>query len=228
MPRRNEEIYNAAYNDFKRGVVCAEIASKYGLNKNTIYGWFRKWRSNSNKKSVISARGLRHNLYSRYLTPETLKAAAELRGVSPLDIQWMLISLKFVAIMTSWQAMIEFIKSGDTEIVTTDKSVITDSTGKRTVTIATHTQKILLFDKWRVFLEAQSKAMATLSHMLRCYEDMLPDSPIRQERMAHIDKMREEIRQIKLTGSVDGNPDISGYLHALQSGTSEVWNNGGN
>lgn len=151
MPRRNEELYNAAYNDFKRGVAAAEIASKYGLNKNTVYGWFRKWRSNSNKKSVISARGLRHNLYSRYLTLETLKAAAELRGVSPLDIQWMLISLKFVAIMTSWQAMIEFIRQGDTEVTTTDKTVSTDTTGKRVVTVSTHTEKVLVFDNGNRF-----------------------------------------------------------------------------
>lgn len=226
MPRRNEEIYNAAYNDFKRGIAAAEIASKYGLNKNTVYGWFRKWRSNSNKKSVISARGLRHNLYSRYLTPETLKAAAELRGVSPLDIQWMMISLKFVAIMTSWQAMIEFIRQGDTEVTTTDKTVSTDGTGRRMVTVSTHTEKILVFDKWQSFLNVQARAMATLSHMLRLYEDMLPESPENEERIARIDKMRAEIQNIKQLGSTDGKPDLAGYINALQAGTAEVWNNG--
>lgn len=129
-----------------------------------------------------------HALYAKYIPPETLEIIANMGYRSPLDILWEAITIKYAAIIRAQKIMYVADASDSTEILKTASLSVDPVTGQKKSESRTY-EITLAADKQAAFLTAQSKAMATLSNMIKQYEDMKPDG----EAAYRIAKLKSEI-----------------------------------
>ena len=79
------------------------------------------------------------------------------------------------------------------------------------------------WDKQASFLSAQSRAMSSLSSMIRQYDAMLKaNSEIAtEEQRARIDKIKAQT--VSITGDQNEEIEDDGFLEALKGQVDEVW-----
>lgn len=124
---------------------------------------------------------IKHGLFSKYLPAETLELVGTIEMMSPLDILWENICLKYAAIIRSQKIM--YVK--DDKDVT--KRITMDGAE------ATAYQYIEAYDKQATFLMAQSRAMGTLMNLIKQYEEMCNSELATEEQKLRIEKLKTEI-----------------------------------
>lgn len=122
-----------------------------------------------------------HGLYAKYLPAETLELAKGLSKVSPIDMQWDAICIKYAAIIRAQSIM--YVKDKD-EIIKHTKSQSEKST-------TYEFQRA--WDRQASFLNAQSRAMQALTNMIKQYEELCHCDLANEEQRLRVQKLKTEI-----------------------------------
>ena len=129
---------------------------------------------------------------------ETLELVKDLQVLDSLDVLWQNIQIQYVAILRAQKLM--YVKDQDDKTVekieTKDGSVI----GERW-------EVQQAWDKQATFLSAQSRAMQTLTNMIKQYDAMVDSGMANQEQKARIELLRAQVN--KLTGTDQEIEDLS-------------------
>lgn len=183
---------------YEKGTTFKEISEQYKISAKTVRQWASKYkwvRQKGSKKSTETKRkasgvcigklqntnAVKHGLFSKYLPAETLELVGNIEMMSPLDILWENICLKYAAIIRSQKIM--YVK--DDKDVT--KRITMDGAE------ATAYQYIEAYDKQATFLVAQSRAMGTLMNLIKQYEEMCNSELATEEQKLRIEKLKTEI-----------------------------------
>lgn len=183
---------------YEKGSTFKAILEQYKIPAKTVRQWASKYkweREKGSKKKTETKRkvssvcigklqntnAVKHGLFSKYLPAETLELVGNIEMMSPLDILWENICLKYAAIIRSQKIM--YVK--DDKDVT--KRITMD--GEE----ATAYQYIEAYDKQATFLMAQSRAMGTLMNLIKQYEEMCNSELATEEQKLRIEKLKTEI-----------------------------------
>lgn len=183
---------------YEKGSTFKVILEQYKIPAKTVRQWASKYkweREKGSKKTTETKRkvssvcigklqntnAVKHGLFSKYLPAETLELVGSIEAMSPLDILWENICLKYAAIIRSQKIM--YVK--DDKDVT--KRITMDGVE------ATAYQYIEAYDKQATFLMAQSRAMGTLMNLIKQYEEMCNSELATEEQKLRIEKLKTEI-----------------------------------
>ena len=221
---------------YEKGSTFKAILEQYKIPTKTVREWASryKWeRKKGSKKGAETKRKLsnvclgklqntnavKHGLFAKYLPAETLELVGAIETMSPLDILWENICLKYAAIIRSQKIM--YVKDADdfTERVVAEGKGMTYQYNEA-------------YDKQATFLMAQSRAMRTLMNLIKQYEEMCNSELATEEQKLRIEKLKKEINNgadDKITIEQKNNIDInlSGMdKNELLNLTHEVFKNG--
>lgn len=221
---------------YEKGSTFKAILEQYKIPTKTVrewasrYKWERKKGSKKGtetKQKKIETRGapnknvnaVKHGLFAKYLPAETLELVGTIETMSPLDILWENICLKYAAIIRSQKIM--YIKDADDFT----ERIVAEGKGMAY-------QYNEAYDKQATFLMAQSRAMGTLMNLIKQYEEMCNSELATEEQKLRIEKLKKEINNgadDKITIEQKNNIDInlSGMDKSeLLNLTHEVFKNG--
>ncbi len=206
MTKRDE-----AYEDYLAGIEYKDIAKKYGVKPATVMSWARRYW---NKKAAAAGKVLKpkakghgknkggapygnrnavkHGIFAKYLPAETLELVMELDKASPLDILFANIKLKFAAILRAQRLLYVADANDHTQLAKTETKVVMDPTFGQRREIVKSVEQITALQKETAFLNAQSRAMGTLTTMIRQYEEMCSVLG-KEEQLARISKLKTEV-----------------------------------
>ncbi|CUK34095.1 helix-turn-helix domain-containing protein [Listeria monocytogenes] len=209
------EKYKLAEQDYNAGMKYKDIAKKYDVSLNTVkswkkrYGWYRdrgapelksvhtKERggaSNGNKHAVGNKGGaapkknqnaLKHGLYSKYMPDETLEIMNGMEEMSAADLIWDQIQIQYAAIMRSQKIM--WVTNVAEEIrVQTQEAFGSAGADKYEFQLA--------WDRQANFLNAQSRAMTTLSGLVKQFVAIADEQDERTAKINQIVASTENIQ----------------------------------
>lgn len=158
-------------------------------NNNAVDDFRLELKSTETKQPRINKGGapekntnaIKHGLFSKYLPAETLELVGNIEMMSPLDILWENICLKYAAIIRSQKIM--FVK--DANDVT--KRMAMDGAE------ATSYQYTEAYEKQASFLIAQSRAMGTLMSLIKQYDELCRSELVTDEQRLRIEKLKMEL-----------------------------------
>lgn len=204
---------------YEKGTTFKEISEQYKISAKTVRQWASKYkwvRQKGSKKSTETKRkasgvcigklqntnAVKHGLFSKYLPAETLELVGNIEMMSPLDILWENICLKYAAIIRAQKIM--FVKDAN------------DVTKRMTMngTEATSYQYTEAYEKQASFLIAQSRAMGTLMSLIKQYDELCRSSLATDEQLLRIEKLKTEIAKTRESDNpakveiVDNVPDM--------------------
>ena len=169
-----------------------EIASRLGVSSKTIQKWSKDgaWDtmlSTLTAKDSDTPSELNASSVIGLLPRQTAHIMSVIDGSSPVDILWQNILLQYTAIIRAQQLM--FVDGGD--ILSLEKRHIDDGTN-----VADEWENIMPWDRYKVFLESQSKAMNVLCNMLNKLEDYKHKGLVNRELLAKIDLIKHKTSTI--------------------------------
>lgn len=221
----DEKIKKKIQKLYENGESFDGIFNKYGVAINTVKYWVykHKWkRENHIKKPTKTKRkmngfcvgklqntnAVKHGLFAKYLPAETLELVGNIEMMSPLDILWENICLKYAAIIRSQQIMYVKDTNDATKRITVDGSETTVYQYKEA------------YEKQASFLMAQSRAMGTLMNLIKQYEEMCNGKLATEEQRLRIEKLKKEIAK---DDSQETLMEDDGFTKAIENATKEVW-----
>lgn len=182
---------------YEKGSTFKAILEQYKIPAKTIRQWASKYkweREKGSKKTTETKRkvssvcigklqntnAVKHGLFSKYLPAETLELVGSIEAMSPLDILWENICLKYAAIIRSQKIM--FVENADdyTKRITMEGESLAF-------------QYTEAYEKQASFLIAQSRAMGTLMNLIKQYEEMCNSELATEEQKLRIEKLKTEI-----------------------------------
>ena len=168
----------------------------------------RQEKINLGGAPIKNANAVKHGLFSKYLPAETLELVGAIETMSPIDILWENICLKYAAIIRSQKIM--YVKDDN------------DVTKRITVDCAETTvyQYREAYDKQASFLMAQSRAMGTLMNLIKQYEEMCNSELATEEQKLRIEKLKKEIAKDDTQETL---MEDDGFTKAIENATKEVW-----
>lgn len=183
---------------YEKGSTFKAILEQYKIPAKTVRQWASKYkwvRQKGSKKSTETKRkassvcigklqntnAVKHGLFSKYLPAETLELVGTIEMMSPLDILWENICLKYAAIIRSQQIMYVKDTNDVTKRITVDGSETTVYQYKEA------------YEKQASFLMAQSRAMGILMNLIKQYEEMCNGKLATEEQKLRIEKLKTEI-----------------------------------
>lgn len=208
------ETHILAEQDYMSGMKYKEIAEKHNVSINTVkswkqrHGWDRKKgahkakRVHTNKggapkgnKNAVGNRGgpggpprndkaVKHGFFRKYLPEESLEIMEQLQTRSPLDIVWDNIMIQYTAIIRAQQIM--FVRDRDDFTTTQIEEKRGNVSGERW-------EVQQAWDKQATFLQAQSRAMATLQSLIKQYDELLKTELATEEQKARIELLRSKV-----------------------------------
>ncbi|MDV7737386.1 phage terminase small subunit [Enterococcus casseliflavus] len=237
-----------------------DIADELGLSASTVRKWKSedKWdgetkRSAPNEKERYdSMRGnqnakgnpggkpppdnknaVSHGLFANWLPDDTRQIIQELYTSEPSDILWNNIMIQYTAIIRSQKIMnvqSEFDHTEDVVSAEVNPMFVDQETGKSVQTKVTR-QFQYAWDKQASFLNAQSRAMGTLSNLIKQFVLIADEKDERRQRLElitnQIEKSQLEVRRLKIqTGDLDPEEIVDdGFIDAIKSVATdrEVW-----
>lgn len=221
----DEKIKKDVYQDYCTGLKLKDIAEKYDISLNTLKSWIKRYKWSKDKmrtpkvhpkqneiqkKSALNknTNAVKHGLFAKYLPAETLELVGNIEMMSPLDILWENICLKYAAIIRSQQIMYVKDNNGVTKRITVDGSETTVYQYKEA------------YEKQASFLMAQSRAMGTLMNLIKQYEEMCNGKLATEEQRLRIEKLKKEIAK---DDSQETLMEDDGFTKAIENATKEVW-----
>lgn len=221
----DEKIKKNVYQDYCTGLKLKDIAEKYNISLNTLKSWIKRYKWSKDKmrtpkvhpkqneiqkKSALNknTNAVKHGLFAKYLPKETLELVGAIETMSPLDILWENICLKYAAIVRSQQIMYVKDNNGVTKRITVDGSETTVYQYKEA------------YEKQASFLMAQSRAMGTLMNLIKQYEEMCNGKLATEEQRLRIEKLKKEIAKDDTQETL---MEDDGFTKAIENATKEVW-----
>ena len=217
----DEKIKKKVQNLYEKGSTFKTILEQYKIPAKTVRQWASKYkwvRQKSSKKSTETKRkasgvcigklqntnAVKHGLFSKYLPAETLELVGNIEMMSPLDILWENICLKYAAIIRSQQIMYVKDTNDATKRITVDGSETTVYQYKEA------------YEKQASFLMAQSRAMGTLMNLIKQYEEMCNGKLATEEQRLRIEKLKKEIAK---DDSQETLMEDDGFTKAIENAT---------
>lgn len=221
----DEKIKKDVYQDYCTGLKLKDIAEKYDISLNTLKSWIKRYKWSKDKmrtpkvhpkqneiqkKSALNknTNAVKHGLFAKYLPEETLELVGNIEMMSPLDILWENICLKYAAIIRSQQIMYVKDTNDATKRITVDGSETTVYQYKEA------------YEKQASFLMAQSRAMGTLMNLIKQYEEMCNGKLATEEQRLRIEKLKKEIAKDDTQETL---MEDDGFTKAIENATKEVW-----
>lgn len=221
----DEKIKKKVQNLYEKGSTFKTILEQYKIPAKTVRQWASKYkweREKGSKKSTETKQlrinkggapekntnAIKHGLFSKYLPAETLELIGNIEMMSPLDILWENICLKYAAIIRSQQIMYVKDTNDATKRITVDGSETTVYQYKEA------------YEKQASFLMAQSRAMGTLMNLIKQYEEMCNGKLATEEQRLRIEKLKKEIAK---DDSQETLMEDDGFTKAIENATKEVW-----
>lgn len=194
----DEKIKKKVQNLYEKGVSFKEISAQYKVPAKTVKRWADKYKwfsekcpekmSKTKRKvdkicigKLQNTNAVKHGLFSKYLPAETLELVGNIEMMSPLDILWENICLKYAAIIRAQKIM--FVKDANdvTKRMTMDGAE------------ATSYQYTEAYEKQASFLIAQSRAMGTLMSLIKQYDELCRSELVTDEQRLRIEKLKMEL-----------------------------------
>lgn len=194
----DEKIKKKVQNLYEKGVSFKEISAQYKAPAKTVKRWADKYKwfsekcpekmSKTKRKvdkicigKLQNTNAVKHGLFSKYLPAETLELVGNIEMMSPLDILWENICLKYAAIIRAQKIM--FVKDANdvTKRMTMDGAE------------ATSYQYTEAYEKQASFLIAQSRAMGTLMSLIKQYDELCRSELVTDEQRLRIEKLKMEL-----------------------------------
>lgn len=153
---------------------------------------------------VRNDKAVKHGLFRNFLPDddETKEIYDAVGQTNPIDILWEQIQIKFTAIIRAQKVM--FVDSKEEMIKELKKrkfDIRNTGTKKEPNFVEFLTEEEYEFqfawDRQATFLNAQSRAMTTLTSMIRQYEEMCRLGWADKERRLRIDKLKNEVENLK-------------------------------
>lgn len=144
----------------------------------------RQEKINLGGAPIKNANAVKHGLFSKYLPAETLELVGNIEMMSPLDILWENICLKYAAIIRSQKLMYVEDANDCTKRITLEGEAIAY-------------QYTEAYEKQASFLIAQSRAMGTLMNLIKQYEELCRSSLATDEQRLRIEKLKTEIARTR-------------------------------
>lgn len=145
-----------------------------------------------------------HGFFRKFFPEETLEIMEQIETRPPIDMLWDNIVIQYTAIIRAQRIM--FVQDQDDMT----KEV------RKTKTMSTEDMEMeekeweiqFAWDKHATFLQAQSRAMATLQSLIRQYEDMCNKGLATEEQRLRIEKLKGEISLIEQKANKDDDKPI--------------------
>lgn len=186
---------------YEKGTTFKEISEQYKISAKTVRQWASKYkwvRQKGSKKSTETKRkasgvcigklqntnAVKHGLFSKYLPAETLELVGNIEMMSPLDILWENICLKYAAIIRSQKLMYVEDANDCTKRITLEGEAIAY-------------QYTEAYEKQASFLIAQSRAMGTLMSLIKQYDELCRSELATDEQRLRIEKLKTEIARTR-------------------------------
>ena len=131
---------------------------------------------------------VKHGFFCKVLPVETLELVKDLQVLDSLDVLWQNIQIQYVAILRAQKLM--YVKDQD------DKTVEKIETKDGNV-IGERWEVQQAWDKQATFLSAQSRAMQTLTNMIKQYDAMVGTGMANQEQKARIELLRAQVKKLQ-------------------------------
>lgn len=182
---------------YEKGSTFKAILEQYKIPAKTIRQWASKYkweREKGSKKTTETKRkvssvcigklqntnAVKHGLFSKYLPAETLELVGSIEAMSPLDILWENICLKYAAIIRSQKIM--FVKNANdyTKRITLEGESLAF-------------QYTEAYEKQASFLIAQSRAMGTIMSLIKQYDELCRSELATDEQRLRIEKLKMEL-----------------------------------
>lgn len=150
-----------------------------------------------NNKNAVS-----HGLFANWMPEETLEIIRELSQKSPADMIWENILIQYTAIIRAQKIMYVMDTNDDISNITSIKldPMLQDDEGKP-VRVEEKREWHMAYQKQESFMNAQSRAVSTLSSLIKQYVVMADEDDSRRlelERMhAEVDKAKAQAEIIK-------------------------------
>lgn len=221
------------------------LAEKYKLSPSTVRsrknreGWQRNENNNvatrrnatdnrggqKGNSNAIGNRGgappkrnknaVTHGMFAKYLPQETQEIMDQLSLSEPADIIWNNIMIQYTAIIRAQKIM--FVN---------DQQDLSKETSGESYALQ------YAWDKQANFLKAQSRAMATLSNLIRQFISIADEADERRLRLdsmrLSVDKTQAEIRRLSIQNGDVGPEEMpdDGFMDAIKTIATdgEVWN----
>ena len=165
-----------------------------------------------------------HGLFAKWLPDDTRELIQEIYSSEPADIIWNNIMIQYTAIIRSQRIMFVQDELDTTSNVT---EVVVDPTlvDKRTNMPVKKSEKReyqYAWDKQANFLAAQSRAMGTLSNLIKQFVSLADE---KDERRLKLEIMNTNIKSLnnKLAETNPEEIEDDGFLEALESEGEELW-----
>lgn len=197
----DEKIKKMIRKAYQNGTNFEEISKQYKIAVSTVKRWaYRdKWvQKNDTKNKTETKRNLKkicvgklqntnavkHGLFSKYLPEETLELVGSIENMSPIDILWENICLKYAAIIRSQKLMYVEDANDCTKRITLEGEAIAY-------------QYTEAYEKQASFLIAQSRAMGTLMSLIKQYDELCRSELATDEQRLRIEKLKTEIAKTR-------------------------------
>lgn len=197
----DEKIKKMIRKAYQNGTNFEEISKQYKIAVSTVKRWaYRdKWvQKNDTKNKTETKRNLKkicvgklqntnavkHGLFSKYLPEETLELVGSIENMSPIDILWENICLKYAAIIRLQKLMYVEDANDCTKRITLEGEAIAY-------------QYTEAYEKQASFLIAQSRAMGTLMNLIKQYEELCRSDFATEEQKLRIEKLKTEIARTR-------------------------------
>lgn len=238
MSRENNQ-QELAFELYKQGYKYKDIAEEVGCSVSAVKSWAtRKWKMKkvattkvaTKKEKKLQPRGYakgknpnshrngtgppgnknaeKYGFFSKILPEETLELVSNIDSFSPVDVLWQNIQIQYAAILRAQKIM--YVESKSDETV----SKVGESFGK---VESEHWEIQHAWDKQASFLSSQSRAMQSLSSMIKQYDDLMKSELATEEQKARIEVLKAKIN------TVDETVEDDGFIEALSSQAKNDW-----
>lgn len=174
----------------------------------------------SDNKNAVS-----HGLFANWLPDDTRQIIQELYTSEPSDILWNNIMIQYTAIIRSQKIMnvqSEFDHTEDVVSAEVNPMFVDKETGKSVQTKVTR-QFQYAWDKQASFLNAQSRAMGTLSNLIKQFIAVSDEQDERRLKLQLMSAQIDNLRAKNKDGSEEFDMEDDGFLAALESEGEELW-----
>lgn len=169
-----------------------KIAQHLGVTERTVFNWCKRdsWDSMLEllkEKNIPKQNGQAEASVLELLPKQTAQIMSVIEQSSAVDILWQNILLQYAAIIRAQQLM--YVESEN--ILSIEKRRLEENTAS-----ASEWENITPWDRYKTFLDAQSKAMSVLTNMLNKFEDYKRKGLVNEELSAKIDIIRHKANRL--------------------------------
>ncbi|WP_419877686.1 phage terminase small subunit [Brevibacillus centrosporus] len=165
---------------------------------------------------IGNTNAVKHGLFRKFLPDdeETREIYDNVGQANPLDLLWESIQIKFTAIVRAQKIM--FVRDQDDETKALKREKRTD-TGWEDEYELQHA-----WDKQASFLQAQARAMATLTSMIRQYEEMCRLGFADEEQQLRIQKLKAEVKALDNPAGEGGQSGLDQLAEVIAKSAAAI------